>query len=124
VWQPFTTARTTEPDLPSLRTSLHALDASAEVQHPLGTNFYVIRKATAWTAPQIATAQNVLDTSPASSPQLTAQDEIDHWPISVKALVFALIDQLNVLGQRVTPPVPAITPTAALAAIKAKAGQP
>lgn len=117
----FTSPRTTQPDLPSLLAALRAQDPTAGIQHEPGAPTYVIKKNTPWTAPQIAFAQNAIDAAPASSPQLTAQAQIDAWPIAQKALVLALIDQLNVLGARVTPPIAAITPAQAIAAIRDKA---
>lgn len=81
---------------------------------------YVLSKATAWTPTQIAAAQNAVDTAPTKSLQLTAQSEIDAWPLSTKALVLTLIDQLNVL--RAFHSLPAVTPAQALTAIRNKAG--
>jgi hypothetical protein len=68
-YQTFTSARATEPDPASLFAQLRALDATAGLQHQPGP-LYVVKKATAWTAPHIAAAQNAIDTAPASSPQL------------------------------------------------------
>ena len=121
-YQPFTSARTTEPDLATLRANLRALDATADVQHALSTAAYVVKKATAWTAPQVTATQTVIDSSAASSPQLTAQAEIDTWPLSLKALVLALIDQLNVIRAALPTPLPPITPAQALTAVRTKAG--
>jgi hypothetical protein len=121
-YQTFTSTRATEPDAGSLLSQLRALDASAGVSHTPATSVYVIKKATPWSQGQINAAQNVIDTAPAASPQLTAQNEIDRWPISVKALVLALIDQLNVIRAALPTPLPAITPAQALAAIRTKAG--
>jgi hypothetical protein len=118
----FTSARTTEPDPGSLLAQLQSLDASALVAHVLGTQVYRVKKDTAWLPGHITTAQNTIDTAPATTPQLLAQSEIDHWPISVKALVLALIDQLNTIRAALPTPLPAITPAQALAAVRAKAG--
>jgi hypothetical protein len=63
-YQTFTAARTTEPDATTLFAQLRALDATAGVQHQPGTQTYVIKKNTAWTAPQITAAQNAIDTAP------------------------------------------------------------
>lgn len=121
-YQTFTATRTTEPDPATLLANLKALDASAGVRHDPGTQTFILKKATAWTAPQIASAQNVLDTAPATSPQLTAQAIIDGWDIATKALVLALIDQLNVIRGKLSPPLGNITPAAALQAVRDKAG--
>lgn len=121
-YQAFTTARGTEPDPASLLAQLRALDATAGVQHQAGTNAYTIKKATTWTAPQIAAAQTVLETAPVTSPQLTAQAFVDSMPIMTQAIVLALIDQLNVIRAALPVPLSAITPAQAIAAIRAKAG--
>lgn len=120
-YQTFTTARLTEPDPTSLLAQLRALDVTAGVMHNPGGP-YTIKKATAWTAPQITAAQNVIDTAPASTPQLTAQAEVDSWSITTRALLLALIDQINVLRAALPTPLAAITPAQALAAMRTKAG--
>jgi hypothetical protein len=116
----FTTARGTEADPATLLAQLRALDATAGVQHFPGPT-YTLKKATAWTGPQITAAQNVLDTAPATTPQLTAQTVIDNMPIETKAICLALIDQLNVIRNLLPLPLGAITPAAAIAAIRVKA---
>lgn len=121
-YKPFVSLRLTEPDYSTLIANLKALDASVGVSHLFGTNAYTLKKATDWTPGQIAAAQNVLDTSPATSPQLSAQSTIDNWPIELKALVLALIDQLNVIRAALPVPLAPITPAQALAAVRAKAG--
>lgn len=120
-YQALQTLRANEPDAAALLTALRALDPTTGVQHTTGT-FYVIKKATAWTAPQIAAAQTALDSAPAATAQLTAQAEIDAWPITLKAFALALIDQLNVIRAALPVPKADLTPAQALAAIRAKAG--
>lgn len=121
-YQPFTSARLTEPDPALLLSQLKALDASAGVQHELGTQAYVIKKATGWSQPQINAVQNVIDTAPAATPQTRAQTRIDSLPISEQAIILTLLDQINVLRAALPVPLPAITPAQALSAIRAKAG--
>jgi hypothetical protein len=58
----------------------------------------------------------------ATQDQLDAQGIIDGIPIWAKALVLALIDQLNVIRAALPVPLGPITPAQALAAIRAKAG--
>lgn len=65
----FTTTRETSPDQQTLQAQLHALDASAGVGQ-LGAQLYRVKKDTDWTAPQIAAAQNVIDTASTSTSQL------------------------------------------------------
>ena len=119
----FLSARATEPDPATLLTRLRALDATAGVQHTLGTAQYVVKKATAWTTQQINQAQTEIDTAPPQTPQSLAQAEIDRWPISTRALVLTLIDQINVLRAGLPQPLAPITPTQALQAIRSKAGE-
>jgi len=69
-YQTFTAVRTTEPDAASLAAQLRALDATAGVQHTTGPT-YIIKKNSAWTAPQITAAQNAIETAPATSAVLT-----------------------------------------------------
>jgi hypothetical protein len=121
-YQDLTTGRTTQPDALSLLAALRALDASAGVSQ-FALNVFRVKKATAWTAPQIAAAQNALDTASASTPQLTAQAAVDALSLVDKARDLALIDQLNVIRNLLSPPkTPDITPAQAIAAIRAKAG--
>lgn len=93
----FTTVRLTEPEPLMLLANLRALDATAGIQHDLGTRAYRLKKGTAWTGPQIAAAQTVLETSPALTPQTAAQSFIDNMPIVEKAIVLTIIDEINVI---------------------------
>lgn len=65
-------------------------------------------------------AQNALDTTPNITPQRQAQNEIDNWPIALKALALTLLDQINMLRTRAG--LPTVSSTQALAAIRDKAG--
>ncbi|HEV8445440.1 MAG TPA: hypothetical protein VGQ44_01425 [Gemmatimonadaceae bacterium] len=121
-YQSFTVGRTTEPDPATLLAQLRALDATAGIQHQPGTPAFVIKKATAWTAPQITAVQTVLEAAPVTTPDLTAQSVIDMMPIETKALALAIIDQLNVIRAALPTPLAAITVAQAIAAIRAKAG--
>lgn len=118
----FTVARTTEPDQTSLLAQLRSLDATVGIQHMPRTSDYVLKKSTAWTAPQITAAQNALETAPESTSQLTSQALADRMPIIERAIILALIDQLNVIRSKLSPALPAITTQQALDAIRTKAG--
>jgi len=120
-YQAFSVTRTTEPDPATLLANLRALDATAGYQHMPGSATYSLKKATAWLPAHVTAARNVLETSPAATPQFAAQADVDSFPIATRALVLALIDQLNVLRAALPAPLPPITPAAALAAIHAKA---
>lgn len=80
----------------------------------------VVKKATDWTTPQVSATQTAIDGCPQLTSQRQAQNEIDNWPISMKAFALALVDQINVL--RVAAGMQAVTPAQALAAIRSKAG--
>jgi hypothetical protein len=121
-YQSFTRGSAGEPDPATLLANLRALDATAGVQHDLGTAIFILKKATTWTAPQMTAAQTALDAAPQASPELSAQTEIDNWSLSQKAFALALIDQLNLIRAALPVPLAAITPTQAIAAIRAKAG--
>lgn len=121
-YQQFTANRATSADLASLLALLRAGDDTIRAHHASGTQSYTLKKATAWSAGQISAAQNILDTAPASSPTLTAQAIVDAYPLEIRALILALLDQINVIRGLLLPPLGAITPAQALAAIRTKAG--
>lgn len=120
-YQTFTSARVTEPDYGTLLATLRAQDPTAGIQHNVGERVWTIKKSNPWTLGQITFVQNAIDTSPETTPQRQAQNEIDNWPISMKALVLALIDQLNVIRAALPVPKPPMTPEQALSAVRAKA---
>lgn len=80
------------------------------------------------TAPQRAAAATLLTTvavdaaAQAGQDQIDAQAQIDAIPIQTKAIVLALIDQLNVIRAALPVPLGAISPAQALTAIRNKAG--
>ena len=119
-YQAFIAVRATEPDPTTLLANLRSLDATAGIQHAIGTQDYKLKKGTVWTQNQINAAQNVLNTAPASSPQLTAKAEIRNWSISQKAFVLALVKQLNTIRAALQPPLPPITLDQVLAAVEAE----
>lgn len=120
-YQAFTSSRTTVPDpnglLAALRTTV-APDVGITV---FDTPRYTLKKTAPWAPAEIAAAQTVLDTAAVATPQLTAQHEIDVLPIWAKAIVLALIDQLNIIRAALPTPLPAITPAQAITAIRNKA---
>ena len=120
-YQAFTSARQTEPDRGSLLALLRAQDPSVGVQHEIGSPNYTLKKSTPWLQGQINGAQNIIDTAPRATANLSAQSDIDNFPLAVRALILALIDQINVLRAALPAPLPPVTPQQALAAIRAKA---
>ena len=114
----FTAAGPAAPHWPSVLQTIRQADDTAGLM-PDGLSAD-IDKTTAWTAPQIAQMQTVIDNAPRDTPQVEAQYQADTISIFDKALVLALVDQFNVL--RALHGLPAITPAQAVAAIRAKAG--
>lgn len=119
-YQTLTAVRTTEPDPIALLATLRAIETS--IGYTKIDQIYMLKKATAWSGSDITAAQAAIDTAPALTPQRQAQNEIDGWSIAQRALVLALIDQLNVIRSKLSPPLADITTAQALAAIRAKAG--
>jgi len=124
-YQSFTTGRATAPDAVALNAAVKTAtgDATAVLYRIPGSDGSEWRgkKAADWTPGDIAATQNALDTTPVLTPQLAAQRAVDAFPIEYRALVLALIDQLNVIRANLPTPLGAITPAQAIAAIRAKA---
>jgi len=118
----FHPIRTTEVDLPSLLSTLKSLDASASINYEVVNKTYTIGKDTIWTTPQNTAVLSAIENAPIASFELTAQDHIDTWPVELRALVLALIDQINVIRGALVPPKTAITSAQAIQAIRDKAG--
>lgn len=98
------------------------------IGHPTDRATWSVIFDPAATAGHRATAATVLASVAIDAPaqaiddEKNAQIEIDGWPIATKAIVLALIDQLNVIRAALPSPLGAITPAQAIAAIRAKAG--
>lgn len=123
-YQAFTSTRTTRPDalglLAALRTAVAPEVGITTVDD--SQQHYTLKKSTPWLAADITAAQSTLDTFAAATPELLAQHDVDALPIATKAIVLALIDQLNVIRAALPAPLGAITPAQALAAVRTKAG--
>ena len=117
----FTTTRTAPVSLAALNAALRAVDATAAVVSIDGQSI-ALKSNVTWTAPRIAAAQALLDSAAEPTAQVVAQRAVDAWPIDYRALVLALLDQINVLRAALPTPLAAITPAQAIAAIRAKAG--
>lgn len=118
----FTAARVDAPHWPSVLTTLRQTDPTVGGA-PLGDPLSVtLDKDTAWTPAQITGTQNIINTAPANTAQLQAQFDVDSFPLVQKAVILALIDQLNVIRAALPTPLAPLTPAQALAAIRAKAG--
>lgn len=119
--QIFAAVRANPPHWPSVLQTLRSSDPTAGFAPVLGDAFsVVIDKATDWTHTQIAQTQAVIDAAPDNTPELRAQFDVDDMPIWLKALLLALLDQINLL--RAKHALAAITPAQAIRAVRDKAG--
>ncbi len=119
-YQKFTSARTTLPDVQALQASLRTLLSDATVGLAVQDAQHVtVKKAAAWSAADIATAQGAIDTAQAWTPQAEAKRRVDEWPIDLRAFALVVVDQLNVL--RVAAGMQPATAQQVMNAIKAKA---
>lgn len=118
----FTTTRTTTPDPVALAAAVRSAttDSTAVIVRTPGG--WRGKKAAAWSAGDLSAVQNALETTAELTASMTAQREIDVWPIMFKALVLALIDELNIVRAALPTPLPARTPGQAINAIRNKAG--
>jgi len=119
----LTTARLTVPDPVALLAAVKtATTDPTAVLSPVGDGSWRGKKASPWSAADLTATQLALDATAALTPQLAAQHTIDDFPIAYRALVLALIDQLNVIRAALPVPLGPISPTQAIAAIRTKAG--
>lgn len=116
----FTATRQTEPDLPSLLSQLRGSDPSAGIQHLPGGPYTIKKDAGDWTPAQITGVQNILNTAPASSPQLDALAWASRMPLEYQGLVLALVDAINLSRTQPTQAFPAVTAVQAVQAIRDK----
>jgi hypothetical protein len=119
----FTSFRSNRPDLLSLQTTIRTItsDATALISITPDPHQWMIGTAIIMSAGTISAVQTAIDIAIDATPPLDAQNSIDHWPIELKALVLALIDQLNVIRAALVPPKVAITSAQALQAVRDKA---
>jgi hypothetical protein len=118
----FTSTRTTAPDAVGLLTTLRATVAPDVGFFIVDAQHYRLKKAAVWAPAEITAAQNAIDGAAALTPQLAAQRAVDSFPIEYKALVLALIDEINILRAALPTPLAARTPAQAITAIRNKAG--
>lgn len=118
----ITTTRTTLPDLVAVSAAIKTATGdptAALIQSTPGV--WRGKKATTWSQAHIDAAQNIVDTTAALTPQQIAQREIDAWPIMYRALVLALLDEINILRTHAAIGLAARTPAQAITAIRNKA---
>lgn len=120
--QVFTRAAATFPDPANLYPAVAAVIGSQFVLfqdfRDDGSKPVLIDKATPWLPAEITAVQSAVTNAPAAP----APFQADALPLVWKAIVLALIDQLNVIRAALPTPKPDITPAQAIAAIRAKAG--
>jgi hypothetical protein len=80
-----------------------------------------VEKPTVWTGPQTTAVQSAITAAADATPQSEAQNAIDNMAIFDKAILLALLDQINVIRAALPSPLGAITPAQAAAAVRAKA---
>lgn len=119
----FTTTRQTVPDPGLLRTAVQtATSDPTAIVYDAGGGIWRGKKATAWTPIDMAATQTALDTVAAVTPGALQQYQVDALPIVWKAIILALIDQLNTIRAALPSPLAPITPAQAITAIRNKAG--
>ena len=92
------------------------------VQVSLGGGVTVfVEKPTVWQASEITAVQSAVTAAADATPQTDAQNQIDAMPIFQKAILLALLDQINTLRAALPSPLAAITPAQALSAVRSKA---
>jgi hypothetical protein len=116
----FTSVRSVAFDPSALQSGVRtACGDDAASMYMSDASHVVVKKAAEWTPQQIASTQVAIDACPSLTPQRGAQNEIDAWPISMKAFALALFDQINVLRQAAG--LQPVTPAQAMTAIRNKA---
>lgn len=120
--QTFTAVRADPPHWPTVLNTLRQTDPTVGYASVGDKMVARLDKDTDWTAQQITQTQNVINNAVSDTAQIQAQFVIDAMPIATKALLLALIDQLNVIRAALPTPLAAITPAQAIAAVRNKAG--
>lgn len=105
---------------------------AATIRPTVGDPFYVyqqkdggairviVTKETAWQAGDITTVQSAVTAAVDATPQTEAQATVDQMSIFQKAIVLALLDEINILRAALS--LTARTPAQAIAAVRNKAG--
>lgn len=106
----------------ALQTALADPTATIYLVEPFNPHRYGVETAAPLDAGTAASIQSALDTGAVYSTARQAQDHIDTWPVEFRALLFALLDQLNTIRAALPVPLGAITMPQALAVVRAKAG--
>lgn len=116
------------PDPASLEAAVVGVLGAGVVQNILpfyegGTVTIIVEKLAAagpFTPAEIANLQLALDAVPDSSPTRSGQATVDKLAPLEKAILLTILDQINVIRSKLSPPLPDITPAQAIAAVRAK----
>ncbi len=106
----ITTTRTSRPDIVVVLTAIKA--ATGDPTAVLFSQDYQRwrgKKETEWLPAHIVAAQNIIDTTPEVTTQLTAKRKIQSWPIELRAAFSLVLKQFNFVRARLVPPQPALT---------------
>ena|SRR5438094_4956551 len=113
------------PDIGALATPIRTAIGDpfyVSVQVSLGGGVTVfVEKPTVWQASEITAVQSAVTAAADATPQTDAQNQIDAMPIFQKAILLALLDQINTLRAALPSPLAAITLAQALSAVRSKA---
>lgn len=96
----ITTSRTTAPDMVGLVASLRSAIAPELGCAFLEAQTVRLKKNAVWTEAEKTTAQSLIDSAPAATPQSDAQRTIDDLPLWAKALALTILDEINLLRQQ------------------------
>lgn len=113
------------PDLGALATAIRGTLPDPFYVTPQVSNAGVVtifvEKPAVWTGPQTTAVQSAITAAADATPQTDAQNQIDGMPIFEKAILLALLDQINTIRNLLPVPLGPITPAQAAAAVRAKA---
>jgi hypothetical protein len=109
-----------EPDPAQLLVALRQIDTTIGVVHDAGSFDYRLKKNTSWLAGDVSQATSAIVNVPNATAQSLAQARVDKWPLELEGLLLTLLDQINVIRSKLSPPLSAITPAQALQAVKDK----
>lgn len=121
-YQSFTSLRTTDPDIATMTEALRSqIDPTCGIQVRDVSHYTVKRNgAIRWTDPELATAQQIVDTSTERSTVLSQQRAFDTASLAPRAQGLVLLDYVNAIRQRLT--MPPITEQQYHSDVKAKIG--
>lgn len=117
--------RATDIDLQSLAEALRSHLAGLGIASPYlsWTGSAVVLSASSLSGVNDATVQAAVDAAPGPSNRLDAKRWVDEMPAPEKAAFLTILDGVNLVRSKLSPPLAAITPAQFLKAIKAKADE-